>query len=62
MSTLTRAKAELRDARRVRRYIVNKLRTTEDDRHWLRRLEEQDERIRELTEREVMYDARRCHE
>lgn len=62
MTTLTRAQAELLEARRVRRYIQAKLKSSEDDRHWLRRLEEQDERIRELTEREVMSSARRNHE
>ena len=61
MTTFTRSQAELLEARRVRRYIQAKLKSSEDDRHW-RRLEEQDERIRELTEREVMSSARRAHE
>ncbi len=62
MTTLTRAQAELLEARRVRRYIQAKLKSTEDDPYWRRRLSAQEARISALTDEQIRQEVRLAHE
>ena len=62
MTTFSGAQAELLEARRVRRYLQARLKISEGDPYWRRRLSAQDARIYALTEEQFHQEARLCHE
>ena len=62
MTTYSKTQAELMEARRVRRYLQHKLKSTEGDPYWRRRLAAQDARIYALTDEQIRQEVRLAHE